>query len=139
MYADLANPLRHFLPGLRAIVCNAGDAWQHGQQACCVDRCGVVMPPCIVTEKGESLDTWLEGYRDGVPAATGAKVCRGHMRLGLPVFHIRSVHSQSVTRAPGVCGSESVRARWLPMHGSAIRYWWLRSRIWFCAVSLTEY
>ena len=74
MYADLANPLRHFLPGLRAIVSNTGDAWQHGQQARCVDRCGVLMPPCIVTEKGESLDTWLQSSSGKVPPAKGIKV-----------------------------------------------------------------
>lgn len=115
IYADLANPLRRFLPGLRAIVSNSDDAWQHGQQAHCVDRCGVLMPPCIVTEKGEPLETWLEGFRDGVPAARAAKVRRGYSRprrsgaIASARFAARCDVLRAVTRAGIRAGAEPDR------------------------------
>ena len=51
-YIDSASPLRVFLPKARDIVPNDDGAF--------VDARGHPMPPCIVMEKGESLDRWVQ-------------------------------------------------------------------------------
>lgn len=54
-YRDSASPLRAFLPRARDIVPNDDGAF--------VDARGHSLPPCIVMEKGESLDRWVQRNR----------------------------------------------------------------------------
>ncbi|NJR43067.1 MAG: hypothetical protein HC767_10815 [Akkermansiaceae bacterium] len=49
MYHDTSNPLKEFLPRLYAAVEEGG----------LVDSLGSGLPPCLVMEKGEPLDTHL--------------------------------------------------------------------------------
>jgi len=70
LYTDQGNPLGHFLPQLRNVVGAVG----HGAPV--VDAHGQPLPPCIVMEKGESLDVWMKRNRDGMDMVTGLQVCR---------------------------------------------------------------
>lgn len=66
LYTDSSNPLGQFLPELRSIVDGAtGDV--------ILDAHNRQLPPCIIMEKGEPLDMWIEksGYLDMV---TGLQV-----------------------------------------------------------------
>ena len=49
-YQSPDSPFKQFLPHSRSIVSNEDGAF--------VDATGNAMPPCIVVEKGESLDIW---------------------------------------------------------------------------------
>jgi hypothetical protein len=51
-YTDRSRPLWHFLPKARAIFDNEDGSF--------VDAWDSPMPPCIVMEKGESLDQWVK-------------------------------------------------------------------------------
>jgi hypothetical protein len=67
LYTDPDNPLGEFLPQLRNLVDNAS-----GEM---LDARGRPFPPCIVMEKGESLDVWRKRSRDGLDMVTGLQVC----------------------------------------------------------------
>lgn len=60
------SPLRQFLPEIRGIIGNAdGEV---------VDGNGRALPPCIVMEKGESLDRWSMRNRRGMDQFTCMQV-----------------------------------------------------------------
>ena len=68
LYEDKSNPLGQFLPQVRDIVDNRDGRF--------TDASGHAMPPCIVMEKGESLDMWmLRSTNVGVDMVTGLQVC----------------------------------------------------------------
>lgn len=69
LYTDDTNPLGQFLPHLRNI------AGVEGHDPAIVDPDGTPLPPCIVMEKGESLDVWMQRNRGGVDMVTGLQVC----------------------------------------------------------------
>jgi hypothetical protein len=50
-----SSPLQQFLPAVHSVVDNADGGF--------VDRYGHALPPCIVMEKGESLDRWVQRNR----------------------------------------------------------------------------
>ena len=52
LYMDAEKPLGAFLPNMREICDNADREFR--------DPHGHIMPPCIIMEKGESLDVWRE-------------------------------------------------------------------------------
>ena len=52
LYRDGDQPLGAFLPNMREILDTGGRQFR--------DPHGHIMPPCIVMEKGESLDFWRE-------------------------------------------------------------------------------
>eukprot|EP00892_Ulva_mutabilis_P012442 jgi/Ulvmu1/9570/UM053_0060.1 len=58
LYTNPDSPLGKFLPALRNIV--DGSA----AEPLIVDGHGQLLPPCIVMEKGESLDVWMQRNRD---------------------------------------------------------------------------
>ena len=66
LYVDPSMPLGKFLPKLRMIV----DSPEGGF----VDALGDPMPPCIVMEKGEALDTWVRRSESGIDMVTGVQV-----------------------------------------------------------------
>ena len=68
MYTDRSSPLGFFLPQLRSI------AGAPGFEAGIADAYGHPLPPCIVMEKGESLDVWMQRNRAGVDMVTGLQV-----------------------------------------------------------------
>lgn len=53
LYANPEDPLYKFLPPMHHIIDNADGAL--------VDAEGNPLPPCIVIERGESLDSWARG------------------------------------------------------------------------------
>lgn len=68
LYTDKSSPLGPFLPRLRNI------AGAEGYDPAVLDREGHALPPCIVMEKGESLDVWMLRNRGGVDMVTGLQV-----------------------------------------------------------------
>jgi hypothetical protein len=60
------SPLKVFLPKARDVVSNEDGKF--------VDANGHPMPPCIVMEKGESLDRWLQRNRRGMDPFTCMQV-----------------------------------------------------------------
>lgn len=79
-YNDNTTSLRTFLPKARDIVPNNDGAF--------VDGRGHPMPPCIVMEKGESLDRWAQRNKRAMDPFTCMQVgpCRMHARLLSPPF-----------------------------------------------------
>lgn len=70
LYEADSCPLGHFLPQVRDIVPN--------RDAQLVDAAGSPLPPCIVMEKGESLDVWMLRSADmGIDMVTGLQVPPG--------------------------------------------------------------
>jgi hypothetical protein len=65
LYTDPSIPLGKFLPQLHLIA--------EGEDSL-VDVEGNPMPPCIVMEKGESLDTWAESSGFKLDMFTGLQV-----------------------------------------------------------------
>eukprot|EP00892_Ulva_mutabilis_P003618 jgi/Ulvmu1/1628/UM113_0005.1 len=80
LYTDRSSPLGPFLPQLRSI---AGAA---GHEPPVVDARARPLPPCIVMEKGESLDVWMQRNRDGVDMVTGLQVIQ-HVAERLADLH----------------------------------------------------
>jgi hypothetical protein len=68
LYTDSTQPLGGFLPEVRRIV--DGEADEPGFR---VE--GAPLPPCIVMEKGESLDKWAAACSDGLDMVTGLQAC----------------------------------------------------------------
>lgn len=82
LYRDPGSPLGPFLPAVRNIVGRGWgdgpltpDADDHGV-ARIVDAFGRPLPPCIVMERGESLDIWrTRTAQDGIDVFTALQVC----------------------------------------------------------------
>eukprot|EP00892_Ulva_mutabilis_P003621 jgi/Ulvmu1/1630/UM113_0007.1 len=68
LYTNPSTPLGPFLPALRNIMDGSSAA------STVVDGHGYPLPPCIVMEKGESLDVWMQRNRGGVDMITGLQV-----------------------------------------------------------------
>lgn len=86
LYEADSCPLGHFLPQVRDIVPN--------RDAQLVDAAGSPLPPCIVMEKGESLDVWMLRSADmGIDMVTGLQVRPGLplVRWGPLVFVLRMI------------------------------------------------
>jgi hypothetical protein len=66
LYSDASSALGRFLPRFRNIIDNADGHMR--------DRNGRPFPPCIVMEKGESLDMWMQRKHAGVDMETGLQV-----------------------------------------------------------------
>ena len=65
LYEDSSQPLGRFLPEVHRIVDSGSEL---------VDCRGTSLPPCIVMEKGESLDVWAASTGDGLDMVTGLQV-----------------------------------------------------------------
>lgn len=65
LYLDPSNPLGQFLPQLYTIA---------EEETALSDSAGNRMPPCIVVEKGESLETWAENSGLKLDMFTGLQV-----------------------------------------------------------------
>ena len=61
------QPLGKFLPKLHSIV--------EGETSGLRDARGTLMPPCIITDKGEALDVWIENSGDAIDLFAGLQVC----------------------------------------------------------------
>jgi hypothetical protein len=70
LYMDPNEPLGRFLPELHSIVESPAGGF--------VDAFGRPMPPCIVMEKGESLDMWAARGEGGMDVVTGLQVLNKH-------------------------------------------------------------
>ena len=70
LYLDPDQPLGKFLPQMLRIA--------EGPETGLRDAEGGIMPPCIVMEKGEALDTWIENSGEKIDMFTGlqARPCR---------------------------------------------------------------
>jgi hypothetical protein len=66
LYQDRDRPLGRFLPEVHRIINCPAEGF--------TDAHGVPLPPCIVMEKGESLDHWAARGGDGVDRVTGLQV-----------------------------------------------------------------
>ena len=73
MYADPAQPLGRFLPQLYAIA--------EGEEAALRDAKGSSLPPCIIMEKGEALDVWIDNSGEKIDLFTGLQVLPLHITL----------------------------------------------------------
>eukprot|EP00892_Ulva_mutabilis_P004011 jgi/Ulvmu1/1982/UM012_0144.1 len=80
LYTNPDNPLGQFLPALRNIADGSSIA------PLVVDGHGHPMPPCVVMEKGESLDVWMQRNRGGVDMITGLQVIQ-HVAERLADLH----------------------------------------------------
>jgi serine/threonine protein kinase len=65
-YTNQASPLRQFLPRLHAVVDNSDGTLE--------DAHGHNLPPCIVTERGESLNLWVRRNRRAMDMFTCMQV-----------------------------------------------------------------
>ena len=66
LYEDASRPFRKLLPACRSIVANDDGLF--------VDGHGCPMPPCIVVERGESLDLWAQRSTQGIDPFTCMQV-----------------------------------------------------------------
>eukprot|EP00892_Ulva_mutabilis_P003623 jgi/Ulvmu1/1632/UM113_0009.1 len=80
LYTNTSTPLGPFLPALRNIVDGTAEA------PLLLDGHGHPLPPCIVMEKGESLDMWMQRNRGGVDMITGLQVIQ-HVAERLSDLH----------------------------------------------------
>eukprot|EP00892_Ulva_mutabilis_P004013 jgi/Ulvmu1/1984/UM012_0146.1 len=80
LYTNPDSPLGPFLPALRNIV-DGGPA-----APLVVDGHGRLLPPCIVMEKGESLDVWMQRNCGGIDMITGLQVIQ-HVAERLADLH----------------------------------------------------
>jgi hypothetical protein len=78
LYLDNASPLKVFLPKARDIVPNDDGKF--------IDACGNPMPPCIVMEKGESLDRWVQRNRRAMDPFTCMQV-RNRWKISLSLYY----------------------------------------------------
>ena len=67
LYQDTSSPFHKLLPSCRSIVANEDGLF--------VDGRGCPMPPCIVVERGESLDLWAQRSTQGIDPFTCMQVC----------------------------------------------------------------
>ena len=69
LYVDPAQPLGKFLPTMSRIAEGAESGFRDAQ--------GGAMAPCIVMEKGEALDVWIEKSGENIDMFTGlqARCC----------------------------------------------------------------
>jgi hypothetical protein len=72
LYLDPNQPLGQFLPQLHSIA--------EKPEELLLDKHGCRMPPCIVMEKGEALDTWVKqcSNETNLDLVTGLQVIRFH-------------------------------------------------------------
>eukprot|EP00892_Ulva_mutabilis_P000203 jgi/Ulvmu1/10183/UM006_0139.1 len=80
LYTSHTSPLGLFLPALRNIADGSSTA------PLVVDGHSNPMPPCIVMEKGESLDVWMQRNRHGVDMITCLQVIQ-HVAERLSDLH----------------------------------------------------
>jgi hypothetical protein len=73
LYQDEEQPLGQFLPRLHSTA---------EEDGAITDSHGRAMPPCIIMEKGESLDLWAARNEDGVDMVTGLQVRTPHAMDG---------------------------------------------------------
>ena len=66
LYIDPTQPLGKFLPQLHSIV--------EGEVSGLRDASGALMPSCIIMEKGEALDVWIESSGDAIDLFAGLQV-----------------------------------------------------------------
>ena len=66
LYMDSSQPLGRFLPEMRRV--------GQGSEGTLRDTEGNTLPACVVMEKGEPLDTWLEEPGVCICMATGLQV-----------------------------------------------------------------
>ena len=66
LYEDGSQPLGRFLPQLHSVL--------EGEEGGLRDHRGALMPPCIMMEKGEALDTWIDSSGDCMDLFTGLQV-----------------------------------------------------------------
>ena len=67
---DASQPLGKFLPQLHSILEDDAVGLK--------DANGTQMPPCIIMEKGEALDIWIEKSGDNMDLFAGLQVGNGH-------------------------------------------------------------
>ena len=65
LYEDGTQPLGRFLPQLRAMA-QGPNSLRDGH--------GRALPPCIIMEKGEALDVWIESSGEDIDLFTGLQV-----------------------------------------------------------------
>lgn len=106
LYRDVDSPLGPFLPLVRNIIGDTdvgtgGGTWDRPAAVTAdagriADALGRPLPPCIVMERGESLDIWrMRNAHDGIDVFTALQVLLDI--LTVPLLSIRrcSVHAQA--------------------------------------------
>ena len=63
LYVDPTQPLGRFLPQLHSIA--------EPPDGCLLDVFGQPMPPCIIMEKGEAMDVWVDKSGEDMDMFTG--------------------------------------------------------------------
>ena len=66
LYEDSNQPLGKFLPQLHSVA--------EGEVSGLRDAYGALMPPCIIMEKGEALDIWIENSGNSIDLFAGLQV-----------------------------------------------------------------
>lgn len=66
-YTDTSSPLHHFIPKVQDVVDNGDGKF--------LDVNRRPMPPCIVVEKGESLDMWMQRNKLAMDMFACMQVC----------------------------------------------------------------
>jgi hypothetical protein len=64
---DPNQPLGRFLPQMQLVAV--------GEECGLRDSAGKILPPCIVMEKGEALDVWVDNSGEEMDVFTGLQVC----------------------------------------------------------------
>ena len=64
---DPTQPLGRFLPQLHSIA--------EPPDGCLLDVFGQPMPPCIIMEKGEAMDVWVDKSGEDMDMFTGLQAC----------------------------------------------------------------
>lgn len=97
-YRDASSPFRKLLPPCRSIVANHDELF--------VDGHGRAMPPCIVVERGESLDMWMQRSKQGIDPFTCMQVQTRRPTVSLHHF----LNNQPILlRGPMPCSSSKPR------------------------------
>ena len=87
LYVDAKQPLGRFLPQLHSIA--------EGETSGLRDACGALMPPCIIMEKGEALDVWIQNSGDKIGLFAGLEV---RVVLARPVLALSCFDREDVTK-----------------------------------------
>ena len=66
LYVDTNQPLGKLLPQLHSVA--------EGEASGLRDASGPLMPPCIIMEKGEALDVWIENSGEKIDLFSGLQV-----------------------------------------------------------------
>ena len=86
---DSRQPLGKFLPQLHSIAEGEGSGLR--------DASGALMPPCIIMEKGEALEVWIESSEGENDPYFGLQVRSADVREPRSCCTICSYHHQSAT------------------------------------------